>query len=141
MSQPRQILPGTYLITRRCTQRQFLLKPSAFVNLVFRFCLAVAAEKYSIEIHAYCVMSNHVHLLMSVRSGNIPKFAEWLFRMVARVLNARYKRSENFWSNRKYSLVKVLSPTDALRKLEFTDNEKVFDPEEVYGDAPNPTIL
>lgn len=25
--------------------------------------------------------------------------------------------------------------------LEFTDTEKVFDPDEVYGDAPNPTIL
>lgn len=25
--------------------------------------------------------------------------------------------------------------------LEFTDTEKVFDPQEVYGDAPNPTIL
>ncbi len=25
--------------------------------------------------------------------------------------------------------------------LEFTDTEKVFDPEEVYGDEPNPTIL
>ena len=26
-------------------------------------------------------------------------------------------------------------------KLVFTDGEKVFDPEEVYGDAANPTIL
>lgn len=26
-------------------------------------------------------------------------------------------------------------------ELEFTDREKVFDPAEVYGDAPNPTIL
>ncbi len=26
-------------------------------------------------------------------------------------------------------------------ELVFTDNEKVFDPEEVYGDAPNPTLL
>ena len=25
--------------------------------------------------------------------------------------------------------------------LEFTDTEKVFDPEEIYGDAPNPTKL
>ena len=25
--------------------------------------------------------------------------------------------------------------------LEWTDTEKVFDPKEVYGDAPNPTIL
>ena len=26
-------------------------------------------------------------------------------------------------------------------KLTFTEKEKVFDPDEVYGDAPNPTIL
>jgi len=25
--------------------------------------------------------------------------------------------------------------------LEWTDTEKVFDPDEVYGDAPNPTVL
>ena len=25
--------------------------------------------------------------------------------------------------------------------LEWTDTDKVFDPEEVYGDAPNPTVL
>ena len=30
---------------------------------------------------------------------------------------------------------------DAAVELEFTDTEKVFDPQEVYGDAPNPTIL
>jgi len=27
------------------------------------------------------------------------------------------------------------------RTLEFTETEKVFDPEQVYGDAPNPTKL
>jgi len=30
---------------------------------------------------------------------------------------------------------------DGHLQLEFTDTEKVFDPQEVYGDAPNPTIL
>lgn len=30
---------------------------------------------------------------------------------------------------------------DGQVALEFTDSEKVFDPQEVYGDAPNPTIL
>ena len=30
---------------------------------------------------------------------------------------------------------------DAAIDLEFTDTEKVFDPLEVYGDAPNPTKL
>ena len=40
---PRQILPGsTYLITRRCTQRQFLLKPSPLTNQVIAYCYAIA---------------------------------------------------------------------------------------------------
>jgi len=30
---------------------------------------------------------------------------------------------------------------DGQVALEFTDTEKVFDPKDVYGDAPNPTIL
>ncbi len=30
---------------------------------------------------------------------------------------------------------------DGQVSLRFTDTEKVFDPEDVYGDAPNPTIL
>ncbi len=30
---------------------------------------------------------------------------------------------------------------DGRVELEFTDDEKVFDPKDVYGDAPNPTIL
>jgi len=30
---------------------------------------------------------------------------------------------------------------DGRIDLVWTDTEKVFDPEEVYGDAPNPTIL
>ena len=30
---------------------------------------------------------------------------------------------------------------DGKVELEFTDTEKVFDPKDVYGDAPNPTIL
>jgi len=33
------------------------------------------------------------------------------------------------------------SQVDGQVELEFTDTEKVFDPKEVYGDAPNPTIL
>ena len=30
---------------------------------------------------------------------------------------------------------------DGQVELEWTETEKVFDPDEVYGDAPNPTIL
>ena len=45
MTAPRQVTPGSiYLVTRRCTQRQFLLKPSRAVNEVFLYILALAAN-------------------------------------------------------------------------------------------------
>ncbi len=34
-----------------------------------------------------------------------------------------------------------LGGAEAPAELEFTDTEKVFDPTDVYGDAPNPTKL
>jgi phosphoribosyl-AMP cyclohydrolase len=37
--------------------------------------------------------------------------------------------------------VPVGAPTGAPAKLNFEETEKVFEPEEVYGDAPNPTKL
>jgi phosphoribosyl-AMP cyclohydrolase len=35
----------------------------------------------------------------------------------------------------------AVGPDAADRRLRFEESEKVFDPEAVYGDAPNPTRL
>lgn len=40
-----------------------------------------------------------------------------------------------------YRSVPTGAVADAPVKLNFEEHEKTFDPEEVYGDAPNPTIL
>ena len=66
MTAPRQILPGTtYLVTRRCFQRQLLLKPSASTSAIFSYVLALAAARYGVQVHAYCVLSNHFHLVVT----------------------------------------------------------------------------
>ena len=62
MSTPREVLPGrTYMITRRCTQRQFLMRPDPETNNAFIYCLAEAAARYRIEIIFTVAMSNHHH--------------------------------------------------------------------------------
>jgi len=43
------------MITRRCTQRQFLLRPSSAVNGIIGYCLAVAAERYGLRLRVACV--------------------------------------------------------------------------------------
>ena len=41
---PCEVIPGRfYMVTRRCTQRQFLLRPDAETNNAFLYCLGVAA--------------------------------------------------------------------------------------------------
>ena len=49
MTAPRQVLPGTtYLVSHRCSERRFFLRPSRLGNDVFRYLLAVAAQRYGI---------------------------------------------------------------------------------------------
>jgi tRNA/tmRNA/rRNA uracil-C5-methylase (TrmA/RlmC/RlmD family) len=54
----RRILKWTtYLVTRRCSERRFFQKPSARTETIFSYALAVAAARYGILVHAYCVVS------------------------------------------------------------------------------------
>jgi putative transposase len=121
MSAPRQIIPGaTYMISRRCSQRQFLLKPSAYVTQVFLYCLAVAAERTGMLIHAVTVMSNHYHLVATDPEGRLPEFCAWLHEFVAKALNAHYGRWENFWAPEPTSYVRLLGAADVLAKTIYT---------------------
>ena len=99
MTAPRRVLPGqTYLVTRRCSERRFFLRPSAVTNEIFLYALAVAASRHRIEIHAFCVLSNHVHLLLTDPEARLPRFMQYLDSLVARAVNASIGRFEGFWA-------------------------------------------
>lgn len=118
---PRQILPDrSYLITRRTTQRQFLLRPSCETNQNVRYCLGVAAERTGVILHAFCVMSNHWHGVVTDPEARLPEFIECFHKLLAKVQNAMLNRWENFWSSDKTSLVLLTSEQDVLDKMAYT---------------------
>ncbi|HET9595864.1 MAG TPA: hypothetical protein VFP65_09805 [Anaeromyxobacteraceae bacterium] len=120
MSLPRQVLPGTiYLVTRRCTQRQFLLRPSAITTAVFGYLLAVAAGRYGVAVHAFCVLSNHYHLIVSDPDARLPAFQQFLDAFVARALNTALGRCESFWAPDTYSAVALTSLEDVVDKTAY----------------------
>lgn len=83
MSVPRQILPGRfYMLNRRCTQRQFLLRPDDKTNETFLYCLAEAARRFDVDVILPSVLSNHHHLVLFDRHGRIIEFAEHLHKFV-----------------------------------------------------------
>jgi REP element-mobilizing transposase RayT len=60
MTLPREVIPGRfYMVTRRCTQRQFLLRPDKETNNAFIYCLAEAAQRFGIDVLLPCAMANH----------------------------------------------------------------------------------
>lgn len=120
MTAPRQVLPGTtYLVTRRCAQRQFLLRPSEVTNEVFLYVLALAAHRFGIQVHAFCVLSNHFHLVVTDPDARLPAFHQFLDSLVARALNAVHGRWEAFWAPNSFSAVALASPADVLDKAAY----------------------
>src|SRR5512140_2683269 len=118
---PRRGVPGTtYMVSRRCAQREFLLKPSALTNLIVKFVLAVAAARYGVLIHALCVMSNHWHIVLTDPKGNLPDFSHLLDGVVAKALNALHGRWESFWAPASYSAVALTTPDDIVEKVAYT---------------------
>ena len=118
---PRRILPNTtFLVTRRCSERRFFLRPSRLTNEVFLYVLAVAARRYGVLVHAFCVLSNHVHLVVTDEKGRLPAFMQYLDSLVARAVNASLGRFEGFWaSDASYSAVEPLAPGDVVAKTAY----------------------
>ena len=62
-----------YLLTRRCSERRFFLRPSADVNALFAYALARAVSMTRVKVHAWVVMSNHIHLVVTDRYAERPR--------------------------------------------------------------------
>jgi hypothetical protein len=120
VSAPRQVVAGAcYLVTRRCAPRPFLIRPSKTTNDVFLYVLALAVQRFGIQLHAFCVLSNHFHLVLTDPHARLPAFQQLLDALVARALNASLGRSEAFWAPDTYSAVRLVSPTDVVEKTAY----------------------
>ena len=86
------------MVTRRCTQRQFLLLPSNASKVSVRYALAMAQRATGAQIHVVCVLSNHYHIILSIGLGLLPEFVYILNKYIAKCMNAHYGRWENLFA-------------------------------------------
>ncbi len=121
MTLPRRVLRGqTYLVTRRCIGRRFLLRPDDALNNAFLYCLARGAKKHGILVHALCAMSNHYHLVLTDPEGVLPDFMAWLNRQLAMCVKRLRCWDEVVWEpNTTYSAVELSGPTEVLDKVAY----------------------
>jgi putative transposase len=67
----------------------------------YRGWLGEAAAEYGCAIHAYVLMTNHVHLLVTPRKAeSLPRAMQSLGRRYVRHVNALYRRTGTLWEGR-----------------------------------------
>jgi putative transposase len=120
MTVARQVIPGrTYLISRRCTRREFLLRPDENVERIYLYCLGEAVQRYGMTLHGFIAMSNHQHLVVRDNHGHFPEFLAHLHKMIAKAMNALRGRWENFWATEQPNAVYLVEPADRFAKLVY----------------------
>lgn len=99
--QPRFILPGCpQHVIQRGNNRHVIFADAADYQC-YLDALEEACNRFDCRIHAYVLMTNHVHLLMTPdRSDGIGKVMQSLGRRYVRYFNNRYHRTGTLWEGR-----------------------------------------
>ena len=113
------------MITRRCTQRMFLLRPAADVNQTYLYVLGLAAQRAKVDLIHAETMSNHEHGVIHDRHGTRVEFYQYLHELVARATNALHGRFENFWASEQTSVVKLLEVDDVVERVVYAATNPV----------------
>ncbi|WP_437332080.1 transposase [Sorangium sp. So ce394] len=120
MSQPRAIIPGaTYLITRRILRRHHLLRPDAGITQLLVYALAVSSRRYGIEVHAFCAMSTHLHLIVTDVDGVLPRFLQFFHRIAALGTKVLRAWEGPVWDHEPTSAVRLLTRAALVEKIAY----------------------
>ncbi len=121
MSLPRPIFKGDlYLVTRRTAGRRFFLRPSKKRNRQIEYCIAVAAQRHKIRVHALVAMSNHWHCVASDPEAAMPAFLQDVHAWIAKTINKALGRWENLWATSQTSLVRSRGDDNVLGRIVYT---------------------
>ena len=71
------------MVTRRALRRHYLFRPDPKMNQLCLYALAVAANRHSILVHDFVMMSTHEHGQFTDVEGKLPKFMQCMHRAIA----------------------------------------------------------
>lgn len=100
----RLLLPGypLHIIQRSHNRQPCFLQRSDFLH--YLEWLAEYSRSYDASIHAYVLMTNHVHLMASLEDiALLPELMKSIAQNYAQYLNRRCERCGSVWQGRYYS--------------------------------------
>ena len=113
------------MLTRRCTQRQFLLRPDPKLEQLYLYVLGLAAMRTGVDLIHATLMSNHEHLVLGDRGATRVAFYQYLHALVARAGNCLRGRFENLWDTAQTSVVRLVTGDDLVDKIVYAATNPV----------------
>ena len=85
-----------YHITCRANNQEYLLEKYDY-KARYQYYLTKAQSKFDTELWSYCLMDNHVHMLMKMYADSISKTMQWLNQNFASSVNLMQGRNGHFF--------------------------------------------
>lgn len=94
---------GIYHVILRSVNQHIIFEEDSDYQQ-FLFSLSDCMKKYDIQIYAYCLMDNHIHLLIRSLPDVLASFFQSLGSRFVRWYNNKYYRSGHLFQDRFYSV-------------------------------------
>jgi len=96
----RQLQSGiSYHVISRANNQEFLLE-SPHCKEKYLTLLKQAKQRYDFNLFAYCIMDNHIHLLMKMNVDSLSSVIQWLNQKFAQEVNQRMGRNGHLFGER-----------------------------------------
>ncbi len=114
---------GIYHIILRSINQHIIFEEDSDYQK-FLFILSDCKKKYDVDIYAYCLMDNHIHLLICLPDDKLAIFFQSLGARFVRWYNRKYCRSGHLFQDRFYSST-IESERTFLATLSYIHNNPV----------------
>ena len=107
-------------VTCRTIQGRYLLRPSSELTSLTIGVLARAQRLYKVDLHAFVFLSNHYHLLLTVRNAcQLARFMNYLNSNLAREAGRLQGWREKFWGRRYQAIIVSEEEGAQIQRLRY----------------------
>lgn len=101
MRKPRKLKEGaSYHVTARANRQEMILSSPELKDM-FLHILSRAKKKYDFNCKNFCLMNNHIHLIIEpLKNTNLSRIMQWVLSVFAIHYNRKYHFTGHVWYDR-----------------------------------------
>jgi putative transposase len=113
-----------YHVTTCINRKELLLSPKEEKKHLLA-AIARAKAKYPFILEAFCIMNNHIHMLIRpLEKSSLSRIMQWIKSVYAISWNKRHGQSGHVWGERFYSRI-ISGFNDLVNVINYIDNNPV----------------